>query len=170
MKLVYADPPYPGQAKRHYSNDPSGITPEEVDSAELLMNLVEQYDGFALSTSAPGLFIIAEALPRGYFIKNKIRTAPWVKPWSHFRPWVDVQYAHEYVLFKSARVKGQRPSIRDFLVCNPTRQKGTHGAKPDAFCDWVLDLLGYDPARDTIADLFPGSGAFTRSVERRRAK
>lgn len=170
MKLAYADPPYPGQAKRHYKNDPSGIPAKEVDSAELLKELLKNYDGFALSTSEPGLFIIIDALPKGFLRENGIRSAPWVKPWSHFRPFVKVQYSHEYVLFKSARSNGERPSVRDFLVCNPTRKKGTHGAKPDEFCDWVLNLVGYWQDRDTIDDLYPGSGAFTKAIERRCSK
>ena len=32
------------------------------------------------------------------------------------------------------------------------------GAKPEAFCRWVLDLLGYDDTQDTIDDLFPEPG------------
>jgi hypothetical protein len=165
-KLGYGDPPYPGQAKRHYTDDPSGIPPAEVDSARLLQDLVMMFDGFALSTSEPGLLIIMDDLPKGYLRENKIRIAPWVKPWSHFRPFVNVQYTHEYVLFKTIRPNGARPSVKDHLVCNPTRQKGTHGAKPDAFCDWVLDLIGYQPG-DDIIDMYPGSGAFTRAIERR---
>lgn len=33
------------------------------------------------------------------------------------------------------------------------------GAKPQAWVEWVLDALGYDPTADTVDDLFPGSGA-----------
>ena len=41
MRLAYADPPYPGQAKIHYSHDPKCA---EVDHEELIKQL-EQYDG-----------------------------------------------------------------------------------------------------------------------------
>lgn len=165
VKLAYADPPYPGQAKRHYSNDPSGIKAEEVDSVVLLQHLSENYDGFALSTSEPGLILIMGELPKGYLKKNKIRIAPWVKMWAHFRPWVDVQYAHEYVLFRTKRAKGSRPSVRDFLICNPSKKKGTHGAKPPEFNDWILNILGYQK-EDTLDDLYPGTGGMSEAIQR----
>ena len=51
MRIAYADPPYPGQAKRHYGNhaDYAG----EVDHTELIRCLERDYpDGWALSTGA----------------------------------------------------------------------------------------------------------------------
>lgn len=38
MRVAYADPPYPGQAKRHYgkAGDPYEGVVEEVDHAELI--------------------------------------------------------------------------------------------------------------------------------------
>lgn len=56
-------------------------------------------------------------------------------------------------------------SVRDFLVANITMKKGTHGAKPDLFNDWILDLLGYQ-AGDTLDDLYPGSGGMAKALER----
>ena len=35
--------------------------------------------------------------------------------------------------------------------------KGLVGAKPEAFCRWVLDLLGYVEG-DEVVDVFPGTG------------
>ena len=55
MKLAYADPPYIGQAKRHYSHDPSGIPAEEVDYEELIRTLLTEYDGWVLSASSPSI-------------------------------------------------------------------------------------------------------------------
>jgi hypothetical protein len=48
VRLAYADPPYPGQAKIHYSHDPRCA---EVDHAKLIAEL-ETYDGWALSSGA----------------------------------------------------------------------------------------------------------------------
>lgn len=45
MKFAYADPPYIGQAKRHYQS-------EEVDHEKLIKRLINEYpDGWALSLS-----------------------------------------------------------------------------------------------------------------------
>lgn len=198
MKLAYADPPYPGQAIRHYRKDPSGIKAEEVDSAELIIQLVKDYDGFALSTSEPGIEIIKDSLPKGYFKQNGIRIAAWVKPFCSWKPTHRVQYTWEPVIYLTPYAKGgkQTPSIRDYvetptgkddciycymkecceqiptqaIKANITTRRGTHGAKPDAFCDWVLDLLGYDSTKDTIEDLYPGSGTLMLAVERKKGR
>jgi hypothetical protein len=39
------------------------------------------------------------------------------------------------------------------------------GRKPLAWTRWVLAMLGWDAAVDTVADLFPGSGAVQRVLE-----
>lgn len=52
--------------------------------------------------------------------------------------------------------------MRDFVVANITPKRGTHGAKPDEFCRWIFDLLGMQPG-DDLVDLFPGSGAVSRT-------
>ena len=58
--------------------------------------------------------------------------------------------------------------MRDHLACNITLKKGLVGAKPEAFCAWVLDLLGWEPD-DELHDLFPGTGVMGRVIEMRRA-
>jgi hypothetical protein len=174
MKLCFSDPPYPGQAKRHYSNDPSGIPAEEVDQVELIQRMIRDYDGWAMSTSSPGLFRILQDFNDNYaiegpefFLENGIRMASWVKPFCSWKPTHRVQYCWEPVLFKPARTKGGRgiPSCRDFLSANITLRRGTHGCKPDAFNDWILDLIGYKPG-DTMDDLFPGTGGMGEAVKR----
>jgi DNA-directed RNA polymerase subunit N (RpoN/RPB10) len=37
------------------------------------------------------------------------------------------------------------------------------GAKPERFCRWVLDLIGYTSG-DTMDDIFPGSYVMDRVV------
>jgi len=160
MRLAYADPPYIGQAKRHYSNDPSGIPAEEVDHVKLIEQL-NTYDGWALSCSSPTLGYLLTLAPDA-------RVAAWVKPFASWKPTQRVQYTWEPVIFKPTRPRGSKsvPSVRDYVSANITLRKGTHGAKPDAFCDWILNLLGYVKAEDTIDDLFPGSGSLARAIER----
>ncbi len=196
MKFAYADPPYPGQAKRHYNNDPSGIPANEVDHMELIERLLSTYDGWALSTNEPGVEYIKDLFPKGFFRENRIRIGAWVKPFCSWKPTHRVQYTWEPVLYVHVNTKGSKsiPSVRDHIItsddkdscvncymleccrqipsqairANITLRRGTHGAKPDAFCDWILDLIGCDPKNDTIDDLYVGSGAFTRSIERRK--
>lgn len=171
MKLCYADPPYPGQAKRHYSNDPSGIPAEEVDHKKLIKKLLSDYDGWALSTSSPALHklnLIIHGDDPDIDLHPEVRTAVWVKPWCSWKPTHRVQYAYEPVIFKPVRIKGSKavPSVRDFVSANITMKRGTHGAKPDAFCDWIIDLIGWQPG-DDLDDLFPGSGTMKLALERR---
>lgn len=50
--------------------------------------------------------------------------------------------------------------MRDWISANVLLRVGTHGAKPDAFCWWLFDLLGLEPG-DALDDLYPGSGRVT---------
>src|SRR5690606_29922144 len=70
-RLAYADPPYPGLARRYYGDQPSYAG--EVDHAALIAQLVG-YDGWALSTSAKALRDVLPLCPPA------ARVAAWVKP------------------------------------------------------------------------------------------
>lgn len=155
MRLAYADPPYVGQARRHYLNDPSGIPPEEVDYPTLIEQL-RGYDGWALSCSSPSLGYLIGLAPEA-------RVGAWVKPFASWKPSHRVQYTWEPVLFVPTRPRGTkaRPSVRDYVSANITLRKGTHGAKPETFVRWVIDVLGAEPG-DTLDDLFPGTGIVTK--------
>ena len=53
MKFAFADPPYIGQARRHYSDDPKCA---EVDHAALISTLQLDFpEAWALSCSSPSL-------------------------------------------------------------------------------------------------------------------
>ncbi len=149
MRIAYADPPYVGQAKKHYKS-------EEVDHVALIAQLVE-YDGWALSASSPSLRYLLPLCP------ENVRVAAWVKPFCSFKPNVNPAYAWEPVLFVPAR-SGRRdiPTVRDFVSANITLRKGLVGAKPEAFCWWLFDLLGMEPG-DEFDDLFPGTGVVTET-------
>lgn len=149
-RLAYADPPYIGQARKHYAR-------EEVDHVELLDRLKE-YDGWALSASSPSLKQILAIAP-------PCRVGAWVKPFASFKPGVNPGYCWEPVLFVSARKRDRsEPTVRDFHSANITLKKGLSGAKPPSFCAWILDLIGWQPG-DVLDDLFPGTGIMGRVVQ-----
>jgi hypothetical protein len=166
MKLGYGDPPYIGQAKRHYSNDPSGIEAEEVDHYVLIKKLLTNYDGWALSASSPSMFQIIPIINELNTEHKTIRVAAWAKSFCSWKPTQRVQYTWEPVFFSPVRERGSKsvPSIRDYLVCRMTMKKGTHGCKPLEFNTWILNLMGYQYG-DTVDDLYPGTGGMSEAIK-----
>jgi len=147
-QIIYADPPYIGQAKRHYGT-------EEVNHINLVAELL-QYDGWALSCSTPTLHTILCLLTEAQAV---YRIGAWVKPFCSFKPNVNPAYAWEPVVFKPARNRGRdRLTARDWVSANITLKKGLSGVKPDAFSFWLFEILGAEPT-DEFIDMFPGSGA-----------
>jgi len=63
------------------------------------------------------------------------------------------------VIFKPGRdsSKDGAPVTRDHLSCPITLRRGLTGAKPEQFCEWIRNLLGWIPG-DELTDLFPGTG------------
>ena len=155
MKIVYADPPYIGQAKKHYSHDPNCA---EVDHNELLAQLVKA-DGWALSASSTSLKRIL-SMPN---CPEDVRIGSWVKPFTSFKPGVNPAYAWEPVLFMPARKHGRDvETVRDWVSANITLERGLSGAKPEKFCFWLFEILGMLPDDDFI-DMYLGSGAVTKA-------
>ncbi len=155
MKIAIADPPYPGRAHL-YADHPDYAG--EVDHDALVERLAENYDGWALSTSAEALYdvlhLIEHLEPRTY------RTLAWVKH--------TVTVSWEPVIVVSAR---KPEGVRDWIQVEPDsyqwREKPDSyviGQKPEAFCRWVFEWLGAE-ADDTLDDLFPGSGNVARAWE-----
>lgn len=159
MRVAYADPPYIGQARKHYSDDPNCA---EVNHAELVARLNE-YDAWALSASSPSLREILPMCP------PDVRVMAWVKPFASFKPNVNPAYAWEPVIVRGARRRKDRDvaTVRDWVAANITLQRGLSGAKPEAFCFWLFSVLGVEPD-DEFDDLFPGSGAVTDALARWR--
>ena len=153
MKFAYADPPYIGQAKKHYNST-------EVDHVELIKRLMKEYpDGWALSCSSPSLHQI---LP---MCNSRCRIMAWVKPFCSFKPYVNPAYAWEPVIVYGGRKRGRKKqTVRDFVICNITLKKGLSGAKPKEFCFWLFEILGMEK-EDTLDDLFPGTGIVTRALK-----
>ncbi len=161
MKFAYADPPYIGQARRHYDCP-------EVDHKLLIVRLCDEYpDGWALSASSPTLREILNLCP------NDVRIAAWVKSFCAFKRGVRPAYAWEPVIFRGGRnpVNGYKAAIppkdgkqvtpKDFIIAPITLKKGLVGAKPETVCRWILDLLNVQPG-DVVDDIFPGTGIMTR--------
>lgn len=150
MRFCYADPPYVGQARKHYGR-------EEVDHAELIARLDADYDAWALSASSPSLRQLLPMCP------EDCRVLSWVKPFAIFKPGVRVAYAWEPIIIRGWR-KGDRtmPTVRDWCSENITLRRGLSGAKPENVCHWLFDVMGLTEA-DEMIDLFPGTGAVTRA-------
>lgn len=184
-RFAVADPPYPGQSFRHYGlhKDYDG----EVDHDELISRLVTNYEGWALHTSAPGLFHCQLILSRyGLTPINELtfkgggdyRLFAWAKPFAAFKRNVKVAYTWEPVLIKALRpaepkrIEGivsrdhlaEAESEEEAICESITMKRGLTGAKPERVCHWVFEAAGLDPT-DEFHDLYPGSGAVTRAWE-----
>jgi hypothetical protein len=156
-RVAYADPPYVGQARRHYSADPNCA---EVNHAVLIGTLCRDFDAWALSASSPSLRLLLPLCP------PEARVMAWVKPFASFKRGVRVAYAWEPVIVYGAPNGGGRgvSTVRDWVSANITLKRGVSGAKPDAFCLWLFEVLDLRPD-DEFCDVFPGSGAVTRAWE-----
>jgi hypothetical protein len=150
-RLGYADPPYPGHAGIYRGHpDYAG----EVDHRALVRDLVERFDGWALSTSSRSLRDLLPLCPEG------VHVCAWVKPIGVSRHSFGAVVTWEPVIVFPAREL--RPAVRDWVRCHPARRGGDlPGRKPAAFCAALFSWLGASPV-DTLADLFPGSGMVGR--------
>lgn len=157
IRVAYADPPYPGTAKKIYGREPSYAG--EVDHAALVARLVAEFpDGWALSTSEEALFdVLALCKAHG----ARVHVCPWVKPKGVSRKTYGLHNAWEALIVCGGR--GERPGVRDFLYTPPARGGGTlRGRKPLAFCAFLFRALGMH-AGDELVDLFPGTGIVLRA-------
>jgi hypothetical protein len=156
MRFAYADPPYLGCCKLYSHPHGDGFFGcwDEIHAHKVLVaNLCDEFaDGWALSCSTPSLRHLLPLCP------DNVRVAAWVKPFAIFKPNVNPGYTWEPVLFCGGRRHDRYdPTVRDWVSANVTLKKGLTGAKPEAFCDWILDLLNVLPG-DELVDLFPGTG------------
>lgn len=159
LRLAYADPPYPGLARRYYQDHPDYAG--EVDHRELLARL-RRYDGWALSTSSGALPMV---LSHARELRLKVRVAAWFRG-ERKTPSRWPLSAWEPVVYAGGRREVSREYSCDALI-HRARTRTTDpdrvvGAKPAAFCWWLFELLGATPA-DTLDDLFPGSGGVRRA-------
>jgi hypothetical protein len=182
--MAYADPPYPGQALRHYGGkgDPFEGAVQEVDHAELVERLERDFpDGWALSTSVPALGDLLALCPRpeaskkrtwngraGVKLGTGVRVGAWLRSSGSPFPPSRVMWTWEPVIFRVIHWRQRHPHdfVRDSLVASQPHFLGNTiiGQKPVAFCHWVFDVLGLGPD-DELVDLFPGSGAVGHAWE-----
>lgn len=153
-RFAYADPPYPGRARRYYGQP-------EVDHAELVARLCREYpDGWALSTSADALRAVLPLCPPTARVAVWVRKVRVVRARRPLSAWEAVIYAGG-----RARAAAVAEDLRDVLVSRG-RQHSHPGAlpgmKPAAFCVWLFGLLGARRG-DVLDDLYPGSGAVGRA-------
>jgi hypothetical protein len=155
MRFAYTDPPYVGQAKKHYKHDPKCA---EVDHAVLVHDLIHgDYDGWALSCSSPSLRVLLPLCPAG------VRVMAWVKPFAIFKPGVNPAYAWEPLLVHGGRPRVRDDeTVRDWIAVNITLKRGLAGAKPFAFAWWLFEVFNMAPD-DEFIDLYPGTGAVTEA-------
>jgi len=168
MRFAYADPPYIGCAK-YYIDHPDYAG--EVDHRELIATMVDRFrDGWALSCKSSSL---RELLP---LCPEDVRVMAWVKPFCSFKPNVNPAYAWEPVIIRGGRKRAAVPpiksggrvkvrTIRDWVSCNITLERGLTGAKPREFCNWLFDVLNAEVG-DELVDLFPGSRSVGESFNR----
>lgn len=160
MRLAYADPPYLGLAAKFYGDrHPDAAAYDDPEThRQLIERLDAEFDGWALSLHTPALRTILAMCP------EDVRVGAWVKPFASFKVGVSPAYAWEPVIFRPLDRKHSRhaATVRDWAAVSITLQRGFQGAKPEAFCWWVFDLLRATPD-DEFSDLFPGSGAVGRA-------
>lgn len=150
--MAYADPPYPRLSRKYYRDEPTYAG--EVDHPALIASLLENYDGWALSTSSQALRDILPLCPPA------ARVCPWIKPNLPNHRAHGLTNTYEVVIV--VPVRSRRRPVRDSLYTQPARGNGTlMGRKPINFCAWLFELLGLMPG-DTLDDLFPGTGIITR--------
>lgn len=154
MRFAYADPPYPGLARRYYQHEESFAG--EVDHAALIASLeASGYDGWALSTSADALRDVFPLCPAG------ARVCPWVKPIGAAPATYGPHNTWEPLIV--VRGRKLRPGFRDWLCAQPARGGGSlPGRKPIAFCAFLFQQLGMLPG-DELVDVFPGTGIVGRA-------
>jgi hypothetical protein len=164
MRFAYADPPYLGSSRKHYSDHADADVYDTVDGHRTLIDcLVSDFaDGWALSMAARNLHTLLPLCPA------EARVCAWVKPYTTFFRNVNPAWAWEPVVVCGGRPRGSaKPTVRDWLRASSPAQhgRGFVGRKPVEFCYWLFELLGAE-AHDELVDLFPGSGAVTRAWAR----
>lgn len=161
MRFAYADPPYPGLARKYYGC-------AEVDHKKLVRNLVRKSpDGWALSTSAQALpFVLS--IVHAHVNARDVRVGAWMRG---SRPGVTMRSRNAWepliVVGGRPRRLGVDEVLDDVLVCGVSQRPRSHpgalvGMKPPAFCEWMFRMLGAQRG-DELVDLFPGSGAVSRA-------
>ena len=163
MRLAFADPPYLGCCNlyNHFHGDDDRCW-DDIETHASLFARLNEYDGWVYCCTSPSLGTLLPYAPPH-------RIAAWVKPFAAFKANVRIAYTWEPVLFSPARDRSADGAAvgRDHLAEPITLRKGLTGAKPQRFCRWTLDLMGYVQG-DEVDDLYPGTGIMGRVVAQGR--
>lgn len=160
-RIAYADPPYPGLARRYYRDHPDYAG--EVDHAALIRRLCS-FDGWALSTSSAALPAVLACCPPSVRVAAWFR-GPRVTPSAFpLRAWEPVLYVPARAIVTSNRDVDSRrvDALVHVARARTTDPARVVGSKSAAFIRWIFDLVGALPG-DTFEDLFPGSGGVARA-------
>lgn len=175
MRLAIADPPYPpfigsggrkNRASRWYGDGQRSATDRPADQhpnaaewdvparhRQLLRDLLDGYDGFAIATSPDGLAAYG-ALPAA------ARLLAWVKPNAQPGSHRLRSMWEPVILYPPAGRRSNRGGVGQIGdVLTALAPRGFVGEKPREWIEWVLAALSHDRETDTVDDLFPGSGA-----------
>jgi hypothetical protein len=183
MKLAIADPPYLGRAHRWYGiggrakgrgkgradEHPEAYLWDKPEThINLALQLVENYDGFAIACTSHSLSTYLSVIPT--HSENGIRILSWIKPAS-LPSGSRITQSWEPVIVKvpkERKGRGKGKQMVDYLVCAAPRN-GFAGSKPVAWTNWVLDAMGYKDG-DIVEDLFAGSGAVAAAINLRHSQ
>lgn len=125
---------------------------------ELLLELLEAFDGWAIATTLDGLEHY-RPLP------IPCRVLIWHRPNSIPTAVRTASTLEAVIVYPIDGRRARRDTINrvpDLLSC-PGPRSSFAGAKPAAWTRWVLDAIGYEHD-DELVDLFPGSGAVTAAA------
>jgi hypothetical protein len=173
VRFAYADPPYLGQGASRYGHlhPDAAVWDDPATHTALVERLEVEYpDGWAISLTPQPEAVMA-------YVGPGRELAVWHRRgWMTSRPQMRISFCFELVLYRTAvpNMKKNGPMVANVFTLGGQnwqlgKQAGTHtGTKPEEFCHWVLDLLGYNPETDQIDDLFPGEGSMTRAAAQHR--
>lgn len=185
MRFAFADPPYLGRGEYYRAHHPDAMSWNDPETHRaLIARLQAEYaDGWAMSLSERSLRTILPMCPPaarvGAWLSERARFAGKAVPVRrHFEPVIFMggrsyeetgNRAADFVVTKQERLPAGQP--RYAMVKENIRAGKTFvGRKPQAFCRWVIQLLGAQRG-DTFDDLFPGTGAFgTAWAEHQQAR
>jgi hypothetical protein len=174
VRLAIADPPYPpfvgsggskARASRWYGTGQRSRKDRPADQHDgaaewdqperhrrLLLDLLDEYDGFGIATSPDGIAAYGPLPP-------EMRIMVWVKPNASPGSHRLRSLWEAVLLFPPVGRRSNRGGVGmvpDVLTA-PAPRVGFHGAKPAVWTWWVLDAMSYAEG-DDVSDIFPGSG------------
>lgn len=192
MAFAYADPPYPGTAKKYYGGEATYAG--EVDHAKLIGELearrlcpfknrdgrqcrkLPEHDGDHYEPGCNfGWHRFAQNRIDGWALSTSASALrdllPLCPEGARVAAWVKPHGVSGKTFglhnaWEPLIVVGgrrKRGGVRDWLRAMPARFGGElPGRKPIAFCAWLFDCLGMVPG-DALDDLFPGTGIVARA-------